>query len=113
MSSTATLSVKLLHFENKNGLLPDGSCCDGYKAGTSICANCEYYFIFCFSDILSKQPCSIKRVWTEELASTNYYAFAPTFYTMPDYDEVNNPFVFPIAKWNVSTIVPLPTFSVY
>ena len=92
--------MKLIHFENPDSKLADGSCCDATESSITLCGSCEYYFKFCLSDIGSNN-CNLSSVTTSVLTSANYYIFQPSFPSQPCDQIISNPLVIPVQRWMV------------
>ena len=91
-----------MHFENRQSMLPNGECCDGYIAGsTSQCNLCEYSFAICASDG-GLNSCSICSYRTGDFFSAEHIVFGNKIEILPDYREANNPLQCTIGRWNVS-----------
>eukprot|EP00112_Aurelia_sp_Birch-Aquarium-sp1_P011056 Seg2333.3 transcript_id=Seg2333.3/GoldUCD/mRNA.D3Y31 product="Delta-like protein 4" protein_id=Seg2333.3/GoldUCD/D3Y31 len=93
------ISIKLLHFENTQDRLPDGTCCDDWSIRKGKCNTCEYFFAFCISD-LNNRACSFKQMTTDILSWDDYYAFEEELYLAPYGDTIKNPIKIPFTRWN-------------
>ena len=104
--------MKLVHFENRQSMLPSGECCDRYNGDTRQCNLCEYSFAVCASDGGLKS-CSICSYRTADYASAEHIVFENKIYMLPDYREVNNPLQCAIGRWNVSITKEYCVYSLY
>eukprot|EP00794_Sanderia_malayensis_P018733 gene18733-20622_t len=110
ISSTGKLSIKLLHFENTQGRLPNGVCCDGIRRGTSTCNSCEYYFIICISAPTGGR-CSLMNIWTTDIGYDNYFLFPASFQTIPHYTRISNPMQFTFNQWQARVSVSVNVYD--